>query len=224
METSDVLRISVGTILCPSLLFFSNLADASKKPWDKVRYAACTNVLPYDELDRFVTVTSAKCRQQSQTVDQKQFGGSDLVADPLFASIRRTDRSSDWLHSLMIRITYARVKNFLAEDNRGAARFDEVVFVLDGAQVAKKFDGNEDKFVGCETYRAFETSSTSCKYEESLALVFSADESTKLLSKLSADPQARLKMRIEGKAGEAFDLEFDVAEFAAVLDASATVP
>lgn len=224
MKSKKVWLATAYATLGLSLLFSTSSAVAKKKPWDKARYASCTKLQPYDELDRQIRVTSAKCRQQSQVVDQKQFSGSQLLADPLFASIRPTDKSTDWLHSLVIRISYERIKNFLAEDSRGAARFDEVVFVLNGEQISKKFDSRDDDFNGCETYRAFGVSSTSCKYEESLALVFTDEELSKLISKLSVEPEARLKMRVSGDTGEAFDLEFDVAELAVVMDASAAVP
>ena len=224
MTLSYIFRHLFWACHCLLLLNCSVTADAKKKPWDKAKYAACTKLLPYDELDRKITVTSAKCRQQSQIVDQKQFGGNQLTADPLIASIRLIGLSPEWMHSLIVRVNYERVKNLLADDNRGAARFDEAVFILDEVQISRGFDAKDDEFNGCETYRAFGVTSTSCRYEESLALTFSADEITKLLTKLSADPAAKLKMRISGDTGESFDLEFDVAELAATLDASAAVP
>jgi hypothetical protein len=221
---SLVLRFWSLLCIVIALLASPTSAYTKKKPWDLSRYTACTKLVPYDQLDRDMKVTSTNCKQKTQVVEQKDFSGTSLVADPFFIATRRADRSSDWRNYLIINISYDRGKGGIINDDRGAARLKAAAFILDEGRVARNFDPSTYRFDGCQTYRAFGTSMTSCTYVEGLGLALSDDEITKLRSKIAADPMAKLRMRISGETGETFDMEFDIAELIAVLDVSTKLP
>lgn len=206
---------ALTALICATSVMLSGPAMAEKKPWDFERYRDCSSYMPTDELDTSVTVTSYRCKQTSQH-DPRGVRITELTVDPFFLSARPVSEKA-WTHSLVLNAKYSRINNMFADGGYSPARFNHVVFLVDGQQVSKPLDLAQVDRKSCETYRAFGTASTTCPFNERLAVAFTPDQIFSLRNAAKANPSATMRMRISADNGESFDVTVDLIEMEAVV-------